>query len=378
MKLTQEQVRWFRMRRSGLVEPFASPEAAAGALAGVQAQILTASMLALWNRSAAGAASEEEVASRLFDARTLIRLWGQRHTLHLYTRDDWPVVNAAFADRRTWWERQAEANPVLDLDAYREGVARVVVLLRERGTLSRKELRASGIVLPEELLSPWGGVFAELVRLGEACHARWDGGEARYAHRTNWLPDFAWSPPATDEANVDLARRFFRCYGPASAADYVYWRGAQAGKARQWFNALAGELTEVEVGEQRLFAWRADLPDLFAAPPVRDAWPVRMLGRFDPILLAHKVKDWIVAPADYARVWRPAGHIEATVLEHGRAVGTWRYDRIGAGKLSIRVFPFRGRLPASVGKEVRRQAKAVAKFFGLKLAGISIEKAGNV
>ena len=374
MKLTEEQVRWFRLRRSGLVEPFATPEDAAGSLAGVQAQILTASMLALWNRSASGAGSEAEMAARLFDGRTLVRLWGQRHTLHLYARADWPVVNAAFAERRTWWERQAASDPALDLAAYREGVARVVALLRERGTLSRRELRASGIPLPEALLSPWGGVFAELVRLGEACHARWNGGEARYAHRANWLPDFAWQPPTADEANVELARRFFRCYGPASAGDFVYWRGAQAGKAREWLGALAGELAEVEDGERRMLACRDDLPELFAAPPEREAWPVRMLGRFDPILLGHRVKDWIVARPYYSRVWRPAGHIEGTVLEHGRAVGTWRYDRIGAGKMSIRVFPFRGRLPAYVGKEVRRQSKAAAMFFGLKLAGGSVEK----
>ena len=377
MTLSEEQIRWFRLRRSGLVEPFATPEAAARGLAGVQAQILTASMLALWNRSASGASGEGEVTARLFDARTLLRLWGQRHTLHLYAREDWPMVNAAFAGRRTWWERQAERDPALDLAAYREGVARVVTLLRERGTLSRKELRASGIPLPDALLSPWGGVFAELVRLGEACHARWDGGEARYAHRAHWLPDFEWQPPTGDEANVELARRFFRCYGPAGAGDFAYWRGAQAGKARGWLGALQGELVEVGDGTRRMLALKEDLPELFAAPPAREEWPVRMLGRFDPILLAHRVKDWIVAPASYNRVWRPAGHIEAVVIEHGRVVGTWRYDRIGAGKLSVRVFPFRGRWPGHVGKAVRHQAKAVAAFFGLKLAGVSVEKAGN-
>ncbi len=378
MKLTEEQIRWFRMRRSGLAEPFASPEAVCEALAGVQAQILNASMLALWNRTASGAGNETEVATRLFDDRTLIRLWGQRHTLHLYARADWPTVNAAFAGRRTWWERQAESDPEIDLATYREGVARVVMLLRERGTLSRKELRASGIPLPEPLLSPWGGVFAELVRLGEACHARWDGGEARYAHRNHWLPYFAWSPPTGDEANLSLARRFFRCYGPASVNDYVYWRGAQAGKSREWLGMLMSELQEVSVGtpagERRLLACQIDLPELFDAPPDREAWPVRMLGRFDPILLAHKNKDWIVAPSYYSRVWRPAGHIEATVLEHGRAVATWRYDRLGAGKMSIRIFPFRGCLSARVGKAVRHRAKAVAKFFGLSLAGVSVEK----
>ncbi len=110
-RLSEEQIRWFRLRRSGLVEPFASPEAAAAGLAGVQAQILTAALLALWNRSAPGRDGEAEVAARLFDARTLLRLWGQRHTLHLYAREDWPTVNAAFAGRRTWWERQARSRP---------------------------------------------------------------------------------------------------------------------------------------------------------------------------------------------------------------------------------------------------------------------------
>ena len=94
---------------------------------------------------------------------------------------------------------------------------------------------------------------------------------------------------------------------------------------REWLLSLGGELAEVEVetpeGPRRLLAHKDDLPELSITPPEREAWPVRMLGRFDPILLAHKVKDWIVAPSYYDRVWRPAGHIEATVLEHGRAVG---------------------------------------------------------
>ena len=381
-RLSEEQVRWFRLRRSGLVEPFATPEAAAAALAGVQAQILPASLLALRNRSATGANTEAEMTARLFRDRTLVRLWGQRHTLHLYATADWPTVQAAFANRRTWWERQADSpDSPLDPVAFREGIARAAELLRARGTLSRKELRASGVPMPPELFSPWGGVFAELVRIGEACHAQWEGGEARYAHREHWLPGAPWHPPANADANADLARRFFACYGPASANDFAYWREwSLAGESRRALDAVAGELAEVETDAppaagrgQKLFARRADLDELFAAPPPREAWPVRCLGRFDPLLLAHRDKDWVVPDRYYNRVWRPAGHIEAVVLEHGRAVATWRYDRLGAGTLAVRVFPFKGRLPGHVGKEVRRQAKEVARFFGLKPAAMRVE-----
>ena len=43
--LSAEQVRWFRLRRSGLVEPFATPETAVSALVGIQAQILPAAAI---------------------------------------------------------------------------------------------------------------------------------------------------------------------------------------------------------------------------------------------------------------------------------------------------------------------------------------------
>ena len=250
-------------------------------------------------------------------------------------------------------------------------------MLRERGTLSRKELRAAGIPIPEALFSPWGGVFAELVRIGEACHARWDGGEARYAHRSHWLPELAWQPPTAAEANVALARRYFRCYGPATVADFAYWRGGAAGPGRAAVERLGGELMEVETDGGRMFIRREDEGVLLETPPEREAWPVWMLGRFDPLLLGHRVKDWVVPAKYYDRVWRPAGHIEAVVLEHGRAVATWRYDRIGAGQLAIRVFPFRAPLARHVGKEVRRQAKEVARFFGLKLAEVRIEQSST-
>ncbi len=290
------------------------------------------------------------------------------------------MIQAAFAGRRTWWERQAlSPDSPLDPTAFREGIARAAELLRARGTLSRKELRASGVPMPPELFSPWGGVFAELVRIGEACHARWEGGEARYAHREHWLPGAPWTPPSAAEANVELARRFFACYGPATHADFAYWlSGLQPGVARVALQTIGDELAEVGAavpGKGKLFAHRADLDALHAVPPEREAWPVRMLGRFDPLLLAHRVKDWVVPKKYYARVWRPAGPIEAVVLEHGRAVATWRYDRLGAGTLSVRVFPFGRTLARHVGKEVRRQAKDVARFFGLKPAAVRVERA---
>lgn len=361
-KLTQIQVRWFRLRRSGLVDPFDSTEAGARALAGVQAQILPAAALAMWNR--ANGLTYAQFNQNLYDQRKLVKLWGQRGTLHIYACDDWPLVCGALSGQRTWWERAGEEAEG-SLQGYYATIARVEELLRERGTLSRSELRASRLRLSETYFSSWGGIFAALVQRGYACHVDQEGNEGRFAHRQFWLPGLEWNPPVFDEANIELTRRYLRAYGPATVQFLMYWRGAKAADARRWLDALKDETAEVIVDGQTMLVLRDDLPALHEQPPGRSAWPVKLLYRFDPLLLGIKDKTWIVDAQHYKRVFRPAGHIEGTLIEHGRAAGTWRYDRKDSGLvITLDLFaPLSRRIRA----QVEHNAAGIAQFFGLPL-----------
>jgi hypothetical protein len=364
--VTAEQMRWFRLQRSGLVNPFATPEEAAAALFGIQAQILPAGALALWNRT--NGLSEERFNHLLYTERTLVKLWGQRGTLHLYTSTDWPLLCAARSVNRTWNEQQV----VDEAQARHEAlIEQVAALLRERATLGRSDLRAAGLELDDHHYSAWGGIFADLVRRGYACHAGRVGNEGRFAHRERWLPDLAWHLPATDEANINVMRRFFAAYGPATIQDFSYWRYVPLAQIRPWQQTLAAELAEVEVEGRPMFVLRRDLEELMAQPPKRAAWPIKMLYRFDPYLLAHKDKAWVTDSDFYKQIWRPAGHIEGIVLAHGRAVATWRYDRKGRG-LAITVKPFK-KLPRYVQRAVEQHAPQIAAFFALPLLDINFQ-----
>ena len=362
MKLTETQIRWFRFRRSGLAEPFSSPEEAARSLVGVQAQILPAAGLALWNRTRG--LTYADFDNRLHVRRSLIKLWGQRGTLHVYASDDWPLLNGAMVGRHSWWERQI-VRAGTDPDDYQATLDRVAELLRQHGTMNRSGLRASGLDLDEACFNPWGGIFADLVRRGVACHAGQAGNEKLFAHRECWLPDLRWNPPPADVANMELARRYLRTYGPATLRDLIYWRGALVDNARRCIAEMGDEVVEVSVRGQAMLALRADLDALNEKPPRRREWPVRMFYRFDPLLLGTKDRSWLMEPRYYKRVSRPAGHIEGTLLEHGRVVGTWRYDRADNG-LAITVYPF-APLPRQVRKAVEENAVGVAQFFGLPL-----------
>ncbi len=367
-RLTAEQLRWYRLRRSGLVEPFPTPEEAARDLAGVQAQILSAAGLALRNRTPR--LTYERFDALLHEERELVKLWGQRGTLHVYPTAEWPLIYAARQARQSWWERQGEQHGAA---AYARLVEEVEALLRERGTLTRSELREADLGLSDHDFSGWGGIFAHLVHRGEACHAGQRGNEGLFAHRNHWQPDLAWEPPTTEAANIELVRRFFHTYGPATEQDFRYWRRARAADSRRWIAALGEALMEVAVEghEAPLLALCSDLDVLQESPPPPEAWPVRLLYRFDPLLLGIKDKSWLIEEACYDRVWRPAGHIEGTVLEAGRIRGTWRYDRLGGG-LVVTVYPFTP-LAGRTRAAVEREAQGVAAFFGMALVALEFE-----
>ena len=97
---------------------------------------------------------------------------------------------------------------------------------------------------------------------------------------------------------------------------------------------------------------------------------MRLLYRFDPLLLATRDKSWLIDAEHYKKVWRPSAHVAAVLLVGGRIAGTWRYDRKAKG-LDIAITPF-SRLTRRVVAAVEKQAAGVAGFFALPLKGVEI------
>ena len=362
MTPTAEQIRWYRLRRSGLITPFSSPEECATELAGIQAQILSATAISLWNRSKG--LDLQGFEELLYKRKNLVKLWGQRGTLHIYRREDWPLIYSARVSQPSWWENRIKRSGG-DIEGFYRTAGRIAEFAREKETIGRSDLDFLKLDPEDDLLSPWGGVFYYLVKKGHLCHARPKGGEGRFAHRENWLPGEEWNPPSAEEANIRLARRYFHTYGPASMQDLAYWRGARMEDVRRWTRALGNELAEVEFGDRTLFIPEQDLDVLYTPPPSSRKWPVQLLYRFDPLLLAHKDKSWLIDMEHHKEVWAAAGHVEGTVLVRGRIVASWRYQRKGT-KLVVTLHPFK-ELPKYALATVNKKAGKLACFFGLKL-----------
>jgi hypothetical protein len=166
---------------------------------------------------------------------------------------------------------------------------------------------------------------------GRLCMDGRVGRQPRFA-RTDQLLD--WTPPPAERAQAELVRRYLAAYGPSSAADLAGWAGLAPVHARALWEAVAGELADVEGGA----VLATDLEALADPPRARG---VRLVGPGDPLLLGRDRAGLVGDAAVRRRLWS-AIPTTGLVLSDGEPCATWKARKQGT-RLTITVDPFAGR-----------------------------------
>jgi hypothetical protein len=311
-----------RMTRQGLAARSAADAAGVAAAAvGLQAQDAGAARLGVRARSTA--VDEAAVVNAIQHERSVVRTWLMRSTVHLVAAEDlrWmaelygPVMERSY---RTRWRSLGITEPMIEAA---EPHARE--LLEGRG-LTRHELAAElatrGIELGEDGQAPTH-LLAALTARGLTCRGADRGRDATFVLLDDWVAP----APAPIDPLAELARRYFRAFGPATAADFTTWSGLPSGAAMA---AIRDELSEVEFDGRR--GWTLGQVDPVPA--------VRLLPMFDNYLLGYRDRTAILDPARHPQVY-VGGIIKATVVCDGRVIGIWRLNR-SARTVAVRVTSF--------------------------------------
>lgn len=128
-------------------------------------------------------------------------------------------------------------------------------------------------------------------------------------------------PFGVDEAALYCCRRYFEGYGPCTEADFRYWMGITAAVSKKAVGALMEEGSVEEVMTEMG-------PMLIAKDmtkrTVAEEEGIRLVGRFEPVLLAHKDRSWIIGEKERKRVWNSTSDTVACVLKRGKIRGTWK------------------------------------------------------
>jgi hypothetical protein len=305
-------------------------------MGGLQAQYAPSMYVGLWTRLAR---FERDDLTRLLERHRVVQGWLMRTTIHLVSRRDyWPFALAVREARRAWWLKVQRDSPTAEqFSAHAE---RLRARLAQDGPMRRAEV--------EELLGREAargiGLWIDLVRAPPS--GTWDRRRADlFAAAEDWI-----GPPkiGVDEATERLLRRYLAAFGPATRADAASWSGlprpaVDAALDRLRLRRLAGAK-----GAELLDVPRAPLPD--ADTPA----PVRFLGTWDAMLLAHARRTGILPEEHRPRIFS-SRHPQSfpTFLVDGRVAGTWRH---ADGRIELEPF---GRLDAATRRSLRAEAEGL-------------------
>lgn len=346
-----------RMTRQGLSRRgTGTPAQVAAAALGLQAQDAAAARLGVRARSS----RMDEAGVLRADAieASVVRTWLMRATVHLVPAEDvrWlvalfgPMIERRFATVR--WPQLGIDRRLID-----EAVplARVVLAGRQ---LTRHEFATAladrGLRLADDPAAATHLLLALSCR-GVTCRAGDRGRESRFALLEDRVPD----GPQPADPIAELARRYFRAFGPATAADFRSWSGLPSGTA---ITAIRDELTEVSFDGRR--GWT-----LGAVEPQSG---LRLLPMFDNYLLGYRDRTAMLEESLQPQVY-VGGIIKATVVCDGRVIGIWRMDRSQrpGSPATIRVTPLE-RFSHRHREELERERADVEGFLA-RPVGLAIQ-----
>jgi len=303
-------------------------------LAALQAQWAPSPYLALWSRLKEF--ERESLWSAIEKKHTVIRARLMRGTLHLVSARDFYAYAVATQDlQRGAWNR-----------------------LQVGAGVDPKEVAKLAVAYAREPRTSEDVVSHLTERLGSAPPAgHWahGGTNVPYVAARHWIDGGA--RPTEEKALELLIRRYLGAFGPATLADVARFAGQVPARIRPVLEKLAPSLRRFADEQGRTIF---DLPR--APRPAADVEaPVRLLPRYDELLIGYEHRDRVIAKEHRGAVYSKNAIVEAVFFVDGFAAGTWSLATTKADAV-VRLRPF-NTLARSDRVAAIAEGEAIARFM---------------
>lgn len=309
--MTLEEIKLRRLAGQHLLAP-TNTQTVVKDLCGVQAQFLSHALQGLSIRC-------PEV-----NTDGLVKSWTNRGTMHLFSADDLPLF---LHKGRTHFLRPVDT---LESDAYisadrKAYFADRIVDAIAQGIDEREALKTvcekAGMTDNESqsLFDPWGGTIRALCEAGRICH--------KVQEKKAYQLCPAFEPMEKEPARLELAKRYFTHFGPATIKDAAYFFGATQAEIKSWLKQLP--VTETTLDGKSYFYINNSLS--------ADELPACLfLAGFDQLMLGYEKAESLFLTKEHMRdIFNLAGIVRPAILVNGNVVGWWNLKN---RKLKITLF----------------------------------------
>lgn len=269
-------------------------------LCGVQAQFLSHALHGL------------SIRCTEVNTNGMVKSWTNRGTMHLFSADDLPLF---LHEGRTHFLRPVDT---LESDAYitadrKAYFADMIVDAVSQGIDQREALKdlcgKAGMTEGESksLFDPWGGTIRALCEAGRLCH------KVQEKKAYQLCPFF--EPMAEESARLELARRYFTHFGPATIKDAAYFFGTTQTKVKSWLEQLP--VSEITLDGKSFFCIGNGLP-------AGELPACLFLAGFDQLMLGYEKTENLFLLREHTReIFNLAGIVRPAILVNGTVVGWW-------------------------------------------------------
>lgn len=309
--MTLEEIKLRRLAGQHLLTP-ADTQTVIKDLYGVQAQFLSHALHGL------------SIRCTEVNTDRLIKSWTNRGTMHLFSVDDLPLF---LHEGRTHFLRPVDT---LESDSYisanrKTYFADLIVNAVSQGIDEREALKAvcekAGMTESESqsLFDPWGGTIRALCEAGRICH------KVQEKKAYQLCPVF--EPMKKEPACLELAKRYFTHFGPATTKDAAYFFSTTQAEVKSWLKQLP--ITETSLDGKAYFYVDNE-------PPTGELPACLFLAGFDQLMLGYEKTESLFLPKEHMReIFSLAGIVRPAILMNGVVVGWWNLKN---RKLRITLF----------------------------------------
>ncbi|HLT79614.1 MAG TPA: winged helix DNA-binding domain-containing protein [Cyclobacteriaceae bacterium] len=347
--MTTTQLIRYRLRAQHLVPPyFTKPVDVVEWMGAVQAQDYLG---ALWSVGQRLKKSVEADVEEAIAKKEIVRTWPMRGTLHFVAPKDSRWMLQYLTPRVFARIASVLRKDEIDEKVLAKSTKALVRALEGGNRLTRPELYGA---LERAKISTSGTrglhIIVCVAQRGVICFGPRQDKQHTFVLLDEWLPSFPVLP--REEAMAELAIRYFKSHGPATADDFMWWAGLTKSGALESIRAAGRSLTETQVGDNTY--WLA--PD---AKPASSAKGIRLLPTYDEYGIGYKDRSTIISRTNVQKV---EGGYTSAVIDDGKAIGLWRRTT-GKDTVKVDVAPL-NRFTKDQRAGIEAEAARYAKFTG--------------
>lgn len=288
--------------------------------------------------------THDDVATVLYEDRSLIKVLGMRRTMFAAPVATAGIIHAATAvdvavrERTRMYQMLEGAGITSDPARWVADVERQTLdALHELGEATATDLTKRVAGLREQIPfgegKTWAGQVGVSTRLlfllaseGRIIRGRPRGTWLSSLYR--WVPMDRWvvgglEPWPPERAHAELVRRWLRAFAPGTQRDVQWWTGWTVARTKAALRAVEAVEVELEDG-----ATGYSLPDDLDETPEPAPW-VAFLPSLDTTIMAWKDRAFYLDGLE-KQLFDLAGNAGPTVWVDGRVVGFWAQRKSGA------------------------------------------------